>query len=168
MILTILLVPVVVIIIFCVIYFIVFTNKNKKSKQIAEEKNKIYENEKIEKQNIKKLEIENIENEIKSNPIFNDSKLIYGYDKRNGIIFAKTGEIGIFIDNIEGMKIMNIKDIISMKHQYINDTTSCILTINDFNNPTINIVLNYYDKIEGKGKYDEIKQYYTLLKKQIK
>jgi len=112
---------------------------------------------------------ENIKKEF---PIFDDCKLINFnlYDNKEFLLFSKTGEIGLYKSEIAGykykLKIINIKEILSIK--YNSKDYQCIFTINNFENPQI-IINIYASEIEtAKNIYNEIKSYYSLLKKQIK
>ena len=131
------------------------------------------EREREEREQKRKAEIEAIENLVKQHSAFDDGKLIH-CTSRNAIALSRTGEIGIFTEDIEGIKIVNAKDIKSMKYEKEKGPASeikecfCVLGINDFDNPLIKISLGYYYGSsygdDPKDKYDQIKQMWTTIK----
>jgi len=115
-----------------------------------------------------RIEIETIENLVKQNPVFDNGKLIHG-GRRNAIVFSRTGEIGICTDDIVGIKILDAKDIKSIKYQVVKDEDGtkewfCILKTNDFDNPIIKLELAYCFGDNARDKYDQIAQLYSMLK----
>jgi len=68
--------------------------------------------------NKEKQEKEYIESTIKQHTVFNGGKLIHG-GRRNAIVFSRTGEIGIFADGIDGVKIIHSKDVRHVKRMNI-------------------------------------------------
>ena len=112
---------------------------------------------------------------MKQYPVFNDGKLFHG-GRRNAVVISRSGEIGLFSDDIKEIKILNVKDIKSIRYEKtggINKTLEpvecfCIFSINDFNNPIIKIRLAFYEEGNANDLYNEIKQLYTIVKENHK
>ena len=68
---------------------------------------------------------------------------------------------------------MSVDEIKSIKYQMEKDswgtkTWYCIINTKDFDIPIIKILLSFLDVGDSKILYDEIKQYYTILKENKK
>ena len=154
------------------IWLFVLIRRNKKLAKTKSELKTRQSDAETEKTPVKKStedeERETIENIVFQNSIFNNGKLIH-CGRRNSIVFNRTGEVGIFTDEIDGIKIMNINDIKSIKYQMEKDnwgtkTWYCVINTKDFDNPMIKILLSFVDINNSKELYEEIKQYYSILK----
>jgi len=166
---------VVVIVAVIIALFIAARFSLKKDDAAKKEQEAKWEREREEREQNHKAEIETIENLTKQHAVFDDGKLIHG-TSRNAIALSRTGEIGLFTEDIEGIKIVNAKDIKSMKYEKekekgpASETKECfcVLGVNDFDNPLIKISLGYYYgsnyRDDPKDKYDQIKQIWTALK----
>lgn len=153
---------------FGILNIIIKRKKEKSKKTQAIIQNNEYKEKETAKKEQKKQEVEYLENQIKQNPVFNDGKIIYG-THQNAIAFSRTGEVGVFTDNNIDIKIINVKDIKSLKYQVLNSgwckEYNCVIGIDDFDNPIIKINLAY-DTSPGNSKelYEKIKQTYSALK----
>jgi len=160
-----------VIVVLIIVGFIAANASLKKEEKAKKEQEAKQEREREEREQEHKAEIEAIENLVKQHSAFDDGKLIHGLSK-NAIALSRTGEIGIFTKDIEGMKVVNAKDIKSMRYEKVQEGVFetkmlfCVLNTTDFDNSIIKIGLGYniWGEDDAKEKYNQIKQTWTALK----
>ena len=149
------------------IWFISLISQNNKRVKLSVQNIETVNNDRKEQEEKNKLIKDTIIDTIKQQTIFDNGRVFHGVSG-NAIVFSRnSGDIGFFNDSIEGIKILNVKDIKSIRYENTGTKSnpadcSCIFTIKDFDNPFIKITLDYYN--DARDTYNEIKQLYSMLK----
>jgi DNA polymerase-3 subunit epsilon len=138
---------------------------NIKNKKIKEEEKKKAEQD--ERNRIYRETKEKIERFFNEHEEFKNGKLFHGVSE-NAILVGRNGDIGFFNESLPDGKILNIRDVKSVKSASQDVNFYCAFQVNDFDNPFINITLDFCwdkeDRASARALYDKIKATIDSLK----